>query len=151
MGVFFGELWDVDHGLVESDPDGVGADITQTMTLAEGVRDTGSDARRAQDAIRQSLLQLFDRVQVLALPTLPIFPPRLDTVSAESLFGICIELTKHVVPFNVAGTPATAQPVPVRTGRVPASLQFVAPHHGEDLLVATAGHMESAVGSRLAR
>src|SRR3954463_9269572 len=95
--------------------------------------------------MRESMGRLFERVQLLALPTLPVFPPRLDALSPESLFPICIEITKHVAPFNAAGVPATAQPVPVPGTELPASLQLVGPHGGEELLVATAAVVEAAV------
>jgi amidase len=145
MGVFFGEIWDVNHELVDGDPDGVGPDIAQAMALAGQMRDGVDSVRQAQAAVRASLARLFERVELLALPTLPGLPPRLDAINADSLFGICIEITKHVAPFNVAGTPATAQPVPLRGSRVPASLQLVGPHNGEELLVATAAHIEATV------
>jgi amidase len=151
MGVYFSEIWEVHHQLVDANPDGVGADVGQTMALAAAIREGAADARPAQEATRRSLQRLFEQVELLALPTLPIFPPRVDAVDADSLFGICVEITKHVVPFNVAGTPATAQPVPLRTRNIPASLQLVAPHHrvaphhGEELLLATAAHVEAAL------
>ena len=107
---------------------------------------TGLDeARQAQELMCRSLVELFDRVELLALPTLPVYPPRLDAINADSLFDICIEITKHVAPFNAAGAPCTAQPVPVPRSHLPASLQLVAPLNGEELLVATAAHIEAAV------
>jgi amidase len=145
LGIYFSEIWDVDHELVQTHPDGVGADITQTMALAAGASAGLDDARRAQDKLRHSLSELFDQVELLALPTMPVFPPLVDAVTAESLFGTCIELTMHVVPFNVAGTPCSAQPVPVANRRIPASLQLVAPTNGEELLVATAAYLETAI------
>ena len=60
---------------------------------------------------------------------------------------MCIEITKHVALFNVAGSPCTAQPVPIRGRRIPASLQLVGPPDGEELLVATAAHIEAAIGA----
>ena len=144
-GIFFSEIWDVDHDLVDAHPDDTGADIAQAMSPADGLRHGIDDARRAQEVMRRSLADLFDQVELLALPALPIFPPRLDALNAESLFAICIEITKHVAPFNVAGTPCTAQPVPLPGRHVPASLQLVAPHGGEELLVTTAAHVEAAL------
>jgi len=145
MGMFFSEIWATDHELVEAHPDDVGADTAQVMALAADLRHANADALKARQAFQQSLSELFDRVQLLALPTLPVFPPRLGDLTAETLVPICIEITKHVAPFNVAGVPATAQPVPVPGQHIPASLQLVGPSFGEELLVATAAHIEAAL------
>jgi amidase len=144
LGLFFSEIWAVHHELVEADPDDVGEDTTQAIALAATMGDGLPGALEAQGRLRASLESLFDRVQLLALPTLPVFPPRLDALSAESLFPTCIELTAHVAPFNAAGVPATAQPVPTPGHRTPASLQLVGPAGGEELLVATAAVVEAA-------
>jgi amidase len=58
---------------------------------------------------------------------------------------IVIEITRHTSLFNAAGTPCTAQPVPVDGGELPASLQLVGPLGGEELLLATARVVEAAV------
>jgi amidase len=145
MGIFFSEIWDVDHELVEAHPEGVGADIAQAIALADGLRHGLDNARHAQELMRRSLVDLFGQVELLALPALPVHPPRLDAINADSLFEICVEITKHIAPFNAAGTPCTVQPVPVANSHLPASLQHVAPHNGEALLLATAAHVEAAV------
>jgi amidase len=138
----------VDHALVASNPDGVGADVAQAIALAADLRHSAAEAREGARALRASLEDLFSRVEVLALPTLPVFAPRLEDLTADSLFPTCIELTKHVAPFNAAGAPALALPVPTSGHHLPASLQLVGPAHGEELLVTTAAQVESAVRSR---
>ncbi len=147
LGIFFGEVWESDCQVVRASPDGIGGDIAQAMEFAEAVAAGGvDDARRAQQAARLSLQELFDRVELLALPTLPILPPRLDAITPDSLFALCTDITKHVAPFNVTGNPCTAQPIPMRSHRLPASLQLVAPANGEELLIATASCIQAAVG-----
>jgi len=145
MGIYFSEIWDTDHALVDANPDAIGADTAQAVALAADLRAGAAEGRAAQQALQQSLAEVFSRVELIALPTLPVFPPRIEDLNAESLFPICIEITKHVAPFNAAGTPATAQPVPVPGSRVPASLELVGPAGGEELLLATAAHVEEAV------
>jgi amidase len=142
--IYFKEIWEVDHELVEADPDGVGADIAQTMGMVDLFR-PGFDQAEAQVAAwRHELFALFDQVELLALPTLPIFPPRLEDVTEESLLPIVIDITRQVSLFNAAGTPCTAQPVQVRGSRLPASLQLVGPLGGDELLLATAATIEAA-------
>jgi hypothetical protein len=47
-------------------------------------------------------------------------------------------------PVNLAGVPALSLPVP-RDGRLPASLQLLAPHDGEELLVDVGARIESSL------
>src|SRR5207237_3018003 len=132
--IYFDEMWAVDHTLVAEHPDGVGPDIAQAVAVADMFRPGADAARQSVVAWRARLAELFTRVDVIALPTLPIFPPRLDSLNADTLLPTAIEITSHVALFNTAGTPATAQPVPVAGGRLPASLQLVGPHNGAELL-----------------
>jgi hypothetical protein len=46
-------------------------------------------------------------------------PPRLDQIGGDALVPVIIEITSHVSLFNAAGTPCTAQPVPVTGSRLP--------------------------------
>jgi amidase len=145
--IYFAEMWDVDHELVTSRPDGVGADIATTVAAADMFRGAVDDARRALAAWKQTLFSLFDRVELLALPTLPVFPPRVDAIGPDSLLPTIIELTQHVALFNAAGVPCTAQPVPTAAGPLPASLQLVGPRDAEEMLLTTAARVETAVQS----
>jgi len=142
--IFFNEVWDVDHELADNNPDGVGADITQVLGMADLFRPGLEDARRQLPGWRRSLLALFDQVELLALPTLPVFPPRLDGLGGDALVPAIIELTSHVSLFNAAGVPCTAQPVPVPGSHLPASLQLVGPPGGEELLLTTAQYVQTA-------
>ena len=124
----------------------MGDDIRQTLSMADLFRPGLEDARSQLAAWRQSLLDLFGQVELLALPTLPTFPPRLEDLSPESLVNVIIEITQYTGLFNAAGTPCTAQPVRAAGTRMPASLQLVGPPQGEELLLATALRVEAAAG-----
>ena len=145
--IYFAEMQDVDHTLVEANPEGVGADIAQTVATAELFRTGVGDARHALVGWRAQLAELFSRVELLALPTLPIFPPAITDIDADTLLATIIEITKHVALFNAAGNPCTAQPVPIPGSHVPASLQLVGPLRGEELLLGTAQVVEDALGA----
>jgi aspartyl-tRNA(Asn)/glutamyl-tRNA(Gln) amidotransferase subunit A len=76
---------------------------------------------------------------LLALATVPFFPPRLDAATRPGYLAL-------TSPVNVAGFPALALPVP--TGqRLPASLQLVGARSDEALLLATGAMIEAAVKS----
>lgn len=146
--LFFAEVWEADHALIESDPDNIGADIHQAMSLADAFRADVDNARRQLANYRRALDDLFRRVELLALPTMPIFPPRIDDLNDDNLVAIMLDLTRHASPFNPPGLPCTAQPVLATGSRIPASLQLVGPAGGEELLLPTAQLIEDAVGGR---
>jgi amidase len=97
-------------------------------------------AREYRPAWRAQLAALLDSVGALVLPTVAFFPPPLDEAGQHNF-------TQLTAPFNFAGLPALALPVPSR-GRLPASLQVVGPAHGEEMLLATGAVLEAAVGYR---
>jgi amidase len=142
--VYFAELWEVDHELVETAPEEVGDDVTQFVQLADVLRSGAQDARDRLMVWRQQLIDLFSRVELLALPTLTIFPPRLAELGGN-LTDVVVEITRHTSLFNAAGVPCTAQPVPVTGSALPASLQLVGPLGGEEILLPTAQRIESAL------
>jgi amidase len=145
--IYFAEMWELDHDLVTNNPDGVGADSVAAVDAADMFRPNVDEARRALLEWKRALFGLFDRVEVLALPTLPIFPPRIDDIRPDTLFSTVIELTQHLALFNAAGTPCSAQPVPVNGVSLPASLQLVGPLGSEELLLRTAERVEVATRS----
>ena len=96
-------------------------------------------ARLFQAEWRDLLTAVFARVELLALPTVAFFPPRLED-------GTGRHYTALTNPVNLAGLPALAQPVP-SAGPIPASLQLVGPPNAEAVLLATGTHIEYAAAS----
>lgn len=143
--IFFNEIWETDHRLVEENPDAVGEDIVETLGMVDAFRAAVDGISEQLAELRRSLLALFDQVELLALPTLPTLPPRLEDVTGDAFVPAAIDITRHVSIFNPAGLPATAQPVPIPGSHLPASLQLVGPAGGEELLLATALRAEAAV------
>ena len=142
--IYFAEVWDLDHVLVDTSRDEVGDDIAEMIGLADLFRSGVEDARRRLVDWRKGVMDLFAQVEVLALPTLPILPPRLGELTGD-LTNLIIEITKHTSLFNAAGVPCTAQPVPVANSILPASLQLVGPLGGEEVLLPTAERIEAAI------
>lgn len=112
----------VDGGLL-------GEDVEQRLRRAPKV--ATADRRRWAQDVRVSFTAavdfLLEQVDVLALPTLPAFPPRIDAVGDPAAI---LHLSSLVRPFNLSGHPAISLPVPTASGR-PAALQLVA-RHGDD-------------------
>ena len=137
------ESWQVDHHLLDNRAE-IGDDIAGMLEMAALFMPNIDDARRQADEWRAAFFALFERVELLALPTLPILPPRIDSLVGDQT-PLVIEITRHTGPFNLAGTPALALPVPIAGGHLPASLQLVGPLGGEELVVATGRVVEAAV------
>ncbi len=98
----------------------------------------GIEAARAEaQRWRAALAEVFSRVPLLALPTMPIFPPRIEDLAGDNS-AVILDMTRHTSPFNLACTPCTAQPIPVAGSALPASLQLVGPPGGEELLASAA-------------
>jgi amidase len=130
------EAWTSDRGLFDR-PERIGAQVRRR--LEESSRfDTAlvPAAIASREAWQDSVRAAFGRVELLALPTLVAEPPPADADGVDNAL---------VTPWNLAGTPAISLPVPASGRRVPPSLQLVGPWNAEDLLCATAAHVESAV------
>ena len=137
--VLSAEAWRADKELLAADPAGIGDNVTARLVDASHVTGQAEQAARdTQPQWRASLDRLLQQVQVLALPTLIEFPPGLDA-------GV-FRANRWTLPVNFAGLPALSIPVPT-TGPLPASLQFVGPAYGEELLLAVGARIEAAVSA----
>jgi amidase len=137
--LLIGEGWLNDHDLVEHHAGGVGADVAERLRFGESVVGaTLEAARAAKSGWRAELATVFGRVQMIALPTLVMFPPPIDdpgdsTVTANAA-------------VNLAGHPSLALPVPSK-GPLPASLQLLGPDNSEEQLLALGRVVDGAVAS----
>src|SRR6202035_1386041 len=96
-------------------------------------------ARKSREEWGAYLDEVFQRVDVIATPTLTVFPPSLH-VREELLMASC------TLPLNLAGVPALAIPVPTSEA-LPASVQLIGPMHGEEKLLAAGLALESALST----
>lgn len=134
--IILAELWQSDHTLLGAD--GVGEFVDAGLRagrLVPAGRLAGAHTARA--AWQAEVAAVFGEVDVLALPTLVGAPPLLTDY-------VGYPLTQLTAPFNLAGVPALAMPVPSPGSGVPVSLQLAGPAGREDLLCATALAIESA-------
>jgi len=142
--IYFEEFVAADKSLIESDPDGIGEDIKRMLALAALFLPGLDEGRQQREAWIAAITGAFADVELLALPTMPLFPPRIDAIPDDPT-ELIIAVSSLTSPFNAAGTPATAQPIPAAGSTLPASLQLVGPAGGEELLIATAKQVEAAV------
>src|SRR5437762_1938413 len=109
---------------------------------------TYGGAVKRQRAWQQSLDSVFQKVDLIALPTLQKAPPMLPLLNLR--FGVLdahVLQIQNTVPVNFAGHPALAMPVPAsHRFRVPVtSLQLVGPRFSEAQLLNAGRIVEEAV------
>ena len=115
------EAWATNRLLAETRPDGIGHDVLERLYLGRDVSDqvSLSAARTAQALWCSRMDAVFRQFDLLAMPTLSIFPPVFE-------FANDLLVARSTLPVNLAGVPALSLPVPT-AGHLPASLQLVAP------------------------
>jgi amidase len=142
MAVLDGEAWATNRDLMARSPDLIGADVRARLGEAAEITPGAMAAgRREGVAWCRRLEALWERFDLLALPTLLGFPPTIEhRVDMFRIRGL-------TAPVNLAGIPALAVPVPT-TGALPASVQLLGPPHSEDRLLAAGALVEAAVAAR---
>jgi aspartyl-tRNA(Asn)/glutamyl-tRNA(Gln) amidotransferase subunit A len=117
--------------------------IAHKMEVARAVGDGQvAAAREERERYRERIASLFERVDVLVTPTVPMVAPPVG-IGDLALRERMIELT---FPWNVTGSPALALPCGVAEDGLPASVQVVG-RPGEDALVLAVGRaLETAAG-----
>jgi Asp-tRNA(Asn)/Glu-tRNA(Gln) amidotransferase A subunit family amidase len=104
--------------------------------------------RRA--AWQQTLANVFQRVDFIAVPTLQKSPPDMPLLNLRiGILEALVLATQNTVPVNFAGNPALAVPVPVQHEKIPVtSLQLIGPRLSEASLLNAGRFVEEAAQNR---
>ncbi len=117
----------------------LGGDVAQFLRSGHSI--PASDyvgALKARDHFRIDTAALFDRIDILAAPTVPATPkPFTDEEvvidgETEPMFNCMIRLT---CPFNITGNPVLSAPCPTLADGLPCGIQLIGPYDGEALLL----------------
>jgi amidase len=139
MTVLDAEAWQSDRALARSSPGRIGRDVLRRLREASKVTPAAlGKARQQASRWRTTLSELWDQVDLLAVPTLLGFPPALDDAGGLN------RIRGLTSPVNLAGLPALALPVPTG-GPLPASVQLIGPAGSEELLLAAGAVLERAM------
>jgi len=138
--ILMAEAWESDRRLVETAPESVSPGTTAFLQMGKAHAEFLANARQAAEEWKRALRAVFERVELLALPTLGVVPPEVTAGGDDTV------LAAATLPVNTAGVPALAMPVPTPGARVPASLQLIGPWDAEERLLAAAAVVEAAVG-----
>jgi len=102
--------------------------------------------RRELSDARQAILAVFERVDLLLSPTVPVPPPTIAELidHPEQLRPREIVLLRNTRPFNVWGLPAISVPCGFTRAGLPIGLQIAGPPGREDWIRALAAAYEQA-------
>ena len=140
--MFMREVADVHRELYAENADLYGANVAAKIELCLAVTDSEYEAGlRARDAYREQMAELFDEVDLIVSPTLPLVAPQAGQDERE-LRG---RLTLLTWPFNVLGAPALALPCGPAEDGLPASVQIAGPPGADALVLAAGALLENAL------
>ena len=116
----------------------VGAGISATKYL---------EVRRELEALRRSSVELFERVDLIATPTVPCLPYGIEELLRDParLRPKELRMLRNTRPFNTLGWPAITVPCGV-TGPLPIGLQIAAAPGRDGLLLQVAQTWEKETG-----
>jgi Asp-tRNA(Asn)/Glu-tRNA(Gln) amidotransferase A subunit family amidase len=145
-----GDAWYTDQYL--ADKPGVSIMTKAVITLGALEYSTNyKDAVQRKREWQRTLATTFEHVDLIALPTLKDFPPKVPMFGRGSaVFEARVFAMQNTVAVNYAGNPAVAVPIPVNDERVKipvSSLQLIGPRKSEAELLNAARIVESAVKS----
>jgi aspartyl-tRNA(Asn)/glutamyl-tRNA(Gln) amidotransferase subunit A len=141
------ESWAYHEPFVARSPE-----LYQPATLARiksGEKISAEDALRARqelDASRVAIAKIFEDVDVLLTPTVPIPPPRIADLqkNPENLRPAELIMLRNTRPFNVWGIPAITVPCGFTKYGIPIGLQLAAAAWKEDAVLRAAHAYERA-------
>jgi len=125
-----------------------GADVRERMKLGENQRTV--DYLQAQEQRRrftENFVQIFESVDVLAAPTLPVTPPLIGQKeihwgrTTEDVRAALLRMTR---PGNLTGLPAISLPCGLTADGLPVGLQLFGRHYDEPTLLQVAYAYEQA-------
>jgi Asp-tRNA(Asn)/Glu-tRNA(Gln) amidotransferase A subunit family amidase len=102
--------------------------------------------RREQDEARRNIRAVFEDVDVLVTPTMPMAAPEIAELkeNPDALRPAELRLLRNTRPFNVWGLPAISVPCGFTQGGLPIGLQIAGAHWREDLVLRVAYAYEQA-------
>ena len=99
------------------------------------------DAQRLRRIFVEEFSKLWDQVDCLFTPTIPIVAPKI-----EESDNVRLAVTRFVRGLNVLGLPALSIPCGYTKSGLPIGLQIVGPSHAENQLLRIGAAMEDAAG-----
>ncbi len=132
------------HRNLDLDPVLYTRDVRSQLEAAEAATAQDYlDGQRLRGELRDEMLQVFDDVDVLLLPTVPIVAPPVELADQTPLV-----LSRNVAIWSFTGFPALTVPCQPTAAGLPVGLQVVAAPHAEAAVLAVARAVERGVNAR---
>jgi aspartyl-tRNA(Asn)/glutamyl-tRNA(Gln) amidotransferase subunit A len=129
-------------------PSAYGAAVRRRLDVGRSTTETDyARALRSQAGWRRDVVAMFDRVDVIATPTVPSVAPRFD---AANILVATAVLNRFTFPWSFAGVPAVSVPCGFCDG-LPVGLQLVARPGDDQRLLAVAAAFQSVTDHHLRR
>jgi aspartyl-tRNA(Asn)/glutamyl-tRNA(Gln) amidotransferase subunit A len=126
------------HRALGADPTLYWEEVADQLDAATGVAAVDYiDAQRLRAELAEGFLALFEKIDLLAMPTVPIVAPPVADFARHLLL-----LSRNAIPWSFTGFPAVSVPCGWSEG-LPVGLQLVAVPGREDLLVAAGAALEA--------
>src|SRR5262249_10092630 len=135
---------------VESRTAGFGREVERrillgTFALASGYYEAYyGRAMRVRQLLRADFDRAFERVDVIACPSIPAPAFRVGEKTDDPLTMYLSDV--FTVPASLAGLPAISVPSGLTRGGLPLGMQFLGPRFGEDAMFAAARAVEAGDG-----
>ena len=122
--------------------------LRRIMTGANINKSKLASHRRELEQARQEIRAIFEHVDALITPTVPVVAPTIAELQQdmESLRARELVLLRNTRPFNVWGLPAISVPCGFTQAGLPIGLQIAGPHWGEPRVLQLAYAYEQATG-----
>jgi allophanate hydrolase len=142
-GPWVAERYAVVKRLIEADPAAIDPVVRQVIEKARAFDAVAAfDARYELERLRQQIAPLWDRIDVLMLPTAPTCPTR-AAVAADPIARNS-ELGRYTNFVNLLGWAALAVPSGMSRSGLPFGVTFVAPGGSDAALAALGARWEAA-------
>jgi len=105
-------------------------------------------AQQLRTVMFQELADAFQRVDVIATPTLPITPPPVGTATVrvqDVEMATTAAFLRNTSPFNLTGLPAISLPIGTDLEGAPIGLQLVGPYNEDARVLQAARAFEREV------
>ncbi len=145
--IALGDAWRTDQYLADKP----GVSVVTKAVIALGRIEFATSYEKAvlrKRAWQRTLEQTFRHVDIIAVPTLKDFPPKVPMFGFTPAFEARVFGMQNTVAVNFAGNPALAMPVPAngRNVRI-TSIQLIGPRNSEARLLNAGRLIERAVGT----
>jgi amidase len=123
-----------------------GPDLAQLID--QGIATTGveiADIAHERMRFSRELAEVFEAVDILLIPTMPVPIPSLKLMQAYGEDpGVLLSILRFTAPFDFSGSPTITLPNGLDSAGMPLSMQLVGAHLSEDVLVRAGAAFQGA-------